>query len=111
MEMTVKMSNCKISPQKARLLANAIRDKEVVKAYNMLKLMSNKSGSLFYKLMHSAISNIENNLNGDISKFYVKEVYVDKGRVLKRIMPRAKGRADRILKRYAHLNIKLSTLK
>jgi len=60
------------------------------------------------KVLESAIANAENNFGADVDELKVHEIYVDKGPVLKRIMPRAKGRADRILKPTSHITIKVS---
>ena len=99
------LKNARISPQKARLVADQIRGKSVGNALDTLNFGIQKSHELFRKLLNSAIANAENNFAADVDELRVTEVMVDAGVVIKRMMPRAKGRGNRILKRTSHIKI------
>lgn len=103
--IAVSLKNCHISPKKAVLMADVIRGLPIDCATSVLSHMPQKSAFLFGKLVKSLASNIENNHGQDYSDFVISEVFVTKGQVLKRLQQRAKGRADRRFKRYAHLHI------
>jgi len=92
-----------ISPQKVRLVADQVRGEPVAKALDILTFSTLKASVLVRKALESAIANAENNEGADVDELRVSEIYVDAGATMKRIMPRAKGRADRILKRTSHL--------
>ena len=101
-------SNARISPYKARLVADAVRNMNASQAGVLLKFSPLKGAKLFRKLLLSAIANAENNLNvADIENFYISSVTVDEGKSMKRFKPRARGRADRIIKRSSHLKLEL----
>ena len=95
----------KISAQKVRLVANLVRGKEATKSVEMLSLMPQKAAFIVRKTLLSAISNAENNEGLDPDELIISEIFVDVGATLKRIKTRAKGRADRILKRSSHLTV------
>ena len=97
-----------VSPQKVRLIADAVRGKPVEQAVEYLRFNPTKSAALMLKVIESAIANAENRLNLDIDTLSLHRVFVDEGRTLKRIRPRAKGSADRILKRSSHITVELS---
>jgi large subunit ribosomal protein L22 len=99
----------KISPFKARLIADQIRLKSVEEATNILIFSNKKAAVLVKKVLDSAISNAENNNGLDIDELFVASAYIDEGSTMKRIRPRAKGRANRILKRTSHITIGLSS--
>ena len=71
----------------------------------MLSFSSKKGADIIRKLLNSAIANAEHNEGADVDELKISEIYVDEGMTMKRIMPRAKGRADRILKRSCHISI------
>ena len=71
----------------------------------MLTYSSKKGADVIRKLLNSAIANAEHNEGADVDELKISEIYVDEGMTMKRIMPRAKGRADRILKRSCHISI------
>ncbi|WP_000387268.1 50S ribosomal protein L22, partial [Vibrio cholerae] len=99
MEAIAKHNFARISPQKARLVADQIRGKSVDQALELLTFSNKKAAELVKKVLESAIANAEHNEGADIDDLRVAKIFVDEGPVMKRIMPRAKGRADRILKR------------
>ncbi len=95
----------RISPYKARLVVDLIRGKPVSEALNILNFTPKKAARLVKKVLESAIANAEHNYQMDPDRLYVKKAYVDEGPRLKRIWPRAFGRASRILKRTSHITI------
>ncbi len=98
----------RISPRKARQVIDLIRGKDVVEAYATLKFTPHKATVLINKVLKSAVANARNNHEMDADNLYVKEAYVDAGPTLKRIMPRAMGRADMIRKRTSHITVVVS---
>jgi large subunit ribosomal protein L22 len=108
MEVRAVAKRVKLSPQKARLVADLVRGKGVGEALNVLGFSTQKSARVMRKVLESAIANAENNEGADVDELKVREIYVDAGVVMKRIKPRAKGRADRITKRTSHITIKLT---
>jgi len=108
MEITARLKSAKISAQKGRLIADMIRNMSVSKAVDVLKFTPKKGAGLMLKLLESAIANAENNNGADIDDLKVGVVFVDEATTLKRISPRAKGRANRISKRNCHITIKVS---
>ena len=105
MEAIAKHNFARISPQKARLVADLIRGKKVDQALEALTFSNKKAAELVKKVLESAIANAEHNEGADIDDLRVAKIFVDEGPVMKRIMPRAKGRADRILKRSSHITV------
>lgn len=108
MEVTAKLKNAPLSAQKCRLIADMIRNMQVSGALDVLKFTPKKGAQLMLKLLESAIANAENNEGADIDELKVGMVCVDEAPTLKRIRPRAKGRANRIMKRTCHIIIKVS---
>jgi large subunit ribosomal protein L22 len=98
----------RLSPQKARLIADQVRGQKVEQALNLLKFSNKRAADIIRKVLESAIANAENNDGADVDELKVKEIFVDQGPVMKRIQPRAKGRADRILKRTSHITIRVA---
>ena len=97
--------NQRISTRKAKIVLDLIRGKDVATAMGILQNKPRAASELLIKLLKSAIANAENNFQMDASKLYVSECFVCPGPTLKRIMPRAKGSADRILKRTSHVTM------
>ena len=93
------------SAQKARLVADQVRGLPVQKALDLLQFSPRKAAALIRKVLLSAIANAEQNQSLDIDDLVVSKIMVDEGPSLKRIMPRAKGRADRIVKRTSHITV------
>ncbi len=108
MEVLAKHRFARTSPQKARLVADQIRGLPVAKALEVLTFSPKKAAVLLKKVLESAIANAEHNEGADIDELRVGKVFVDEGPTMKRIMPRAKGRADRILKRSSHITVVVS---
>ena len=88
-----------------RLVANQIRGLPVDRALNLLSFSNKKSAVTIRKLLESAIANAEHNDGADIDDLKVKSICIDAGPTLKRLLPRARGRADRILKRTSHVTV------
>jgi large subunit ribosomal protein L22 len=105
MEVGARLKGAKISAQKARLVADQIRGKDVGEALNILNFSTKKGAHLVRKLLESAIANAEHNEAADVDELSVSKIMVDEGMTMKRIRPRAKGRADRILKRTCHITL------
>ena len=95
----------RISPQKARLVGNNVRGLPVEDAVNILNYTPKKAARLLKKVLNSALANAEQNYSLDLDNLYVKQVRVDEGPTLKRIQPRAMGRANRILKRTSNITV------
>ena len=103
-----RLNNCPTSPRKMRLVADIIRGKEVDKALGILKYTKKEAAGRLEKLLLSAIANWQAKNEGvriEDSNLYIKEIFVDSGRVLKRLRPAPQGRAHRIRKRSNHVTI------
>ena len=108
MQVAAKLRYARISPQKCRLVADTIRGKNVDEALKTLVFTPKKSARILKKVLESAVANAEHNEGADVDDLKVSTVFVNEGRSLKRIMPRAKGRADRIVKRSCHITVKVA---
>jgi large subunit ribosomal protein L22 len=106
MDTRAYLKGTRLSPQKAGLVANAIRGKSVQDAMDFLGFNKQKGAAVIKKLLESAIANAENNNKADLLS--VKSIIVNQGMRLKRMKPRARGRADRIIKPTCHIEIILS---
>ena len=107
-EVAAILKGARISAQKVRLVADQIRGRGVEEALDMLQFSGRKGARLLKKVLESAIANAEHNAGADIDDLLISSVFVDEGKTMKRIKPRAKGRADRILKRSCHITIKVA---
>ncbi len=105
MEVAARLRFARISPQKCRLVADQIRGLPVDKALNVLTFSPKKGAVILKKVLESAIANAEHNEGADVDELRVVRIFVDQGPTLKRVMPRAKGRANRILKRTSHITV------
>ncbi|MCC7121641.1 MAG: 50S ribosomal protein L22 [Gammaproteobacteria bacterium] len=94
-----------ITPQKARLVADQIRGLPVERAINILTFSNKKAAALIKKVLMSAIANAEHNQGADVDELKVKTIMVDEGPIMKRWMPRARGRANQIFKRTSHVTV------
>ena len=108
MEAVAKLRHARVSPQKARLVADLIRGKGIEDALDLLTYSNKKSAQIIKKVLESAVANAENNFGYDIDELKVGTIFVDTGPTMKRIRARARGRADRLVKRTSHITIKLS---
>ncbi|MEE4192362.1 MAG: 50S ribosomal protein L22 [Halieaceae bacterium] len=108
MEVAAKLKGARISAQKARLVADQVRGKGVEDALDLLAYSNKKAAHIIKKVLDSAIANAENNEGADVDELKVSSIYVDEGMTMKRLRPRAKGRADRIFKRTCHITVKVA---
>lgn len=108
METQAVLRGARLSAQKGRLIADMIRGKSVAEALDILTFSPKKGADLVKKVLESAIANAEHNNGADVDELNVTTVFVDEGMTMKRIRPRAKGRADRILKRTSHITVKVA---
>ena len=95
----------RVSPRKARLVAETIKGKGIREAEAILRYTPNKAAGIINKVMLSAAANAENNLDLDRNSLIVKQAVVDQGPSLKRLKPRAQGRADRMVHRTSHITV------
>ena len=108
MEVAAKLRYARISPQKCRLIADMIRGKPVGEALQVLTHTPNKSAGLVRKVLESAIANAEHNEGADIDELRVSSINVDQAPTFKRWLPRAKGRANRLLKQNSHITVRVA---
>jgi len=104
---SAKLSYARVSVQKACFVLDAIRGKDVQTALGILAYSPRYASSIIKKLLESAIANAENNNGMNADNLYIAECYANKGPTMKRIRPRAQGRAYRIEKRMSHITIVL----
>ena len=107
MAVVAKLRYQRLSPQKARLVADVVRGKNALQALNILRFTNKKAAKFIEKTLRSAIANAEHNLGLNPENLYVSKVLIDKGPVLKRMNPRAMGRADIIRKPLAHITVEV----
>ncbi len=107
MEARAILRYARISPRKVSIVMDLIRNQPVDKALAILQYTPKAACEPLLKLVKSAAANAENNHNMDKNNLYVAECFVTPGPILKRIMPRAQGRAYRILKRTSHITVVL----
>lgn len=108
METVAKLRFARVSPQKCRLVADQIRGLPVEKALQVLSFSPKKSAHMVRKILESAIANAEHNDGVDVDELRVSRICVDQGPVLKRVQARAKGRANRVVKRTSHITVAVS---
>ncbi|MBQ7549479.1 MAG: 50S ribosomal protein L22 [Clostridia bacterium] len=107
MEATAKVTYVRIAPRKVKIVLDLIRNKPCDEAMAILKHTPKAACEPLEKLLKSAMANAENNKDMDVTRLYVAECSVGPGPILKRIRPRAQGRAYRINKRTSHISIVL----
>jgi len=107
-EVAAVLRGARLSAQKARLVVDSIRGKNVAQALEVLEFSNTKGADIVKKVLESAIANAEHNNGADVDELHVSTAFVDEGMTMKRIRPRAKGRADRIFKRTCHITVKVS---
>ena len=108
---TAKATYIRIAPRKVQIVLDLIRNQPADKAMAILKYTPKAACEPLMKLLKSAIANAENNNNMDVSKLYVAECNVSQGPTLKRIRPRAQGRAFRINKKTSHITLVLKEME
>lgn len=105
MEVKAKLKFTRMAPRKIRLVADAVRGKDVNEAVKILSFLNKKAAPIVKKLVQSAIANAEQKQTIDVDNLYIKLLTVDQGPTLKRYMPRAQGRASEIKKKTSHINL------
>ena len=108
MEAKATLSYARISSRKVKIVIDLIRNKPVGEALAILKHTPKAASELVEKLLKSAIANAENNHDMDTESLYISQIYANQGPTLKRIRPRAQGRAFRIKKRTSHITLVLN---
>lgn len=105
MATVARLHYARISAQKARLVADQIRGLPVDRAINLLTFSKKKAAAIIKKVLESAIANAEHNEGADVDDLKIESILVDAGPSLKRVAARARGRANRILKRTSHITV------
>ena len=105
MQVNASLRHARVSPQKARLVADQIRGLPVENALNVLAFSPKKAAGLIKKVLDSAIANAAHNEGADVDELKVSAIFVNEGPAMKRLRARAKGRANRILKRTSHITV------
>jgi large subunit ribosomal protein L22 len=108
MEVRATQRYVRISPQKVRMIVDAIKGKPAETAINALKFMPQKSAGIVEKIVRSAVANADQNTSIDVDDLIVSNLIVDQGPSMKRFKARARGRGARILKRTAHITVVLA---
>ena len=108
MEAKAIAKTVRITPRKARLVVDLIRNKDVAEAKAILKFTNKQACEVVLKVLNSAVANAEHNNNMDVNNLYVTSCYVTDGIRMKRMLPRAKGRGDVILKRSCNITVVVS---
>ncbi len=108
MEVKASTKFVRVSPKKARLVADLVRGKDINSAFATLRFTPKKSAGIILKTVKSAVANAENNFNLDKKDLVVKSITVNQGPSLKRFRPRSKGMASHILKRTSHITVFVS---
>ena len=114
MESKATVKYARISPRKARLVADMVRGKDASEAVEILRFVEKKTAPILQKLVESAIANAEHAAGRseaelDIDALYVDQILVDQGPTLRRFRPRAQGRATKVMKKTAHITVRLAT--
>jgi large subunit ribosomal protein L22 len=108
MQVSAKLKYARISPQKCRLVADAVRGQSVASALQILTLMPKKGAGIVKKVLESAVANAEHNHGADIDELKVAVIFIDEAPIFKRFQPRAKGRSNRIIKRNSHITVQVA---
>ncbi len=107
--MKALLTNYKQSPRKVRLVADLIRGKSIPAARQALSFLPKKSSPVMLKLLNSAVSNAVQNNGADVESLFVKAIAVNKGQVMRRFMPKARGRAARYAKTFSIVTLELGS--
>ena len=108
MEAKASARYVRISPRKARQVADLVRGKNIVDAYTILQFTPHKGSLIIKKVLESAVANADHNYDMNVDNLYISKIYVDQGPTIKRYKPRAMGRADGIHKRTSHITVVVS---
>ena len=108
MEVKSEARNIRLTPRKARLVVDLVRNKGVNEALQILEAVNKKASPLVGKVVKSAIANAENNFKLKRDSLYISKAYINAGSIIKRLNPKARGRADTIFKKLSHITIFLS---
>ena len=108
MQVSAKLKYARISPQKCRLVADAVRGQSVANALQTLSLMQKKGARIVKKVLESAVANAEHNHGADIDELRVSTIEVNEAPTFRRYRARAKGRGTRIIKRNSHITIRVA---
>ena len=108
MEVRAVAKYMRVSPQKVRMLVDAVKGKPVETGLTSLKFMPQKAARIVEKVVRSAVANADQNPDIDVDALVIRNITVDGGPTMKRWRPRARGRATRILKRTAHITVVLA---
>jgi large subunit ribosomal protein L22 len=108
MDTRATLRYARISPQKARLVADLVRGMPVDRALNVLAFTEKKAAGMVRKVLESAIANAEHNEGADVDELKVSGIWVDEGPTMKRMHARAKGRGSRVMKRTSHITVTVS---
>lgn len=103
-----RLNNTRLTPRKARIIVNMIRETRVTTAINNLRFLHKAGAKQFFKLLVSAVANAEDKGDVNVDNLVVSRVFVDQGPTLKRWRPRAMGRANRILKKTSHITLEVA---
>lgn len=107
MEVKAYLNNARVGSQKARIVADLVRGKNVNEALRLLAFMPQKPAAMLKKLIESAVANAEQKKVVDIDSLYIKHLSIDMGPSLMRFRPRAQGRATPIRRKSSHFNLVL----
>ena len=105
MEARAIAKHIRIAPRKIRIVVDLIRGKNIGEAFAILKFTPKVGAEVVEKVLKSAVANAEENYDMNVDNLYVSEVFVDQGPTLKRIHPRSRGQAFKILKRTSHMTV------
>ena len=105
MEAKAVAKYVRIAPRKVRVVMDLIRGKDVADAFAILKFTPKVGAEVIEKVLKSAVANAENNFDMNVDKLFVSSAFVDEGPTLKRIHPRSRGQAFKILKRTSHITV------
>ena len=108
MEVRAVSKYVRISPQKVRMMVDAVKGKPVEDGLNILKFMPQKAANIVEKVIRSAVANADQNMDIDVDSLIIRNVIADQGPTLKRFRARARGRGTRILKKTAHITVILA---
>ena len=108
---TARLSHTRITPRKARIIANMIRGKQVARAIDDLRFLHKSGAKLFFKLLVSAVANAEDKSDVNVDNLVATKVTGGQGPTLRRWRPRAMGRANRILKKTSHIHLEVAEVR